>query len=206
MKPAKVKGLKPDAPLADSLQRIVTTRLRELCAFMPVAEDPRRVTELHDMRIAAKRLRYILELSTEIFGPYAAEAAARAKELQTVLGEIHDCDVTLPRVTELAAEARAADVAAILARAGTAADLDPALFAATAPHASAHRGLATMAVYLQARRELLFARFLALWLELERDGFRARLAFAISERPSRPVLSHDLHVDSSASGLPSTEA
>jgi hypothetical protein len=203
MKATKVKGLKPDAPLADSLQRIVATRLEELCAFMPVAQDPRRVTELHDMRIAAKRLRYILEISTELFGPYAADAAARTKALQTVLGEIHDCDVTLPRIQELAAEARAADVASILGAAGPAADLDPALLALTTPHASAHRGLATMAVYLQARRELLFARFLDSWLELEREGFRARLTFAIAERPARPALSHDGHMGAASPALPS---
>ncbi len=212
MKPARVKGLKPDAPLADSLQRIVTTRLDELCAFMPVAADPRRVTELHDMRIAAKRLRYILEISTDLFGPYALDATARTKELQTVLGEIHDCDVTLPRVEALAAQTRRDDVAAVLAAAGDAPDLDPALPATAAPHATAHRGLATMAVYLQARRELLFERFLQLWLDLEREGFPARLAFASGERPMRPlptealpdaVLSHDDDVAGDPAPLPS---
>jgi hypothetical protein len=39
-----------------------------------------------------------------------------------------------------------------------------------------------MAIYLKARRELLFERFLELWTRLERDGFRARLTFAASER------------------------
>ncbi|MCW2997055.1 MAG: hypothetical protein JWN65_604 [Solirubrobacterales bacterium] len=203
MKATKIKGLKPDAPLADSLQRIVATRLQELCAFMPVAQDPRRVTELHDMRIAAKRLRYILEISTELFGPYAAEAAARTKALQTVLGEIHDCDVTLPRVMELAAEARGADVATILTAAGPATDLDPGLLTGTTPHAAAYRGLATMAVYLQARRELLFTRFLDLWLQLEREGFRGRLAFAIGERPRPAAPSQDGHVDPVSPALPS---
>jgi hypothetical protein len=39
-----------------------------------------------------------------------------------------------------------------------------------------------MAIYLKARRELLFERFLELWTRLERDGFRARLQYAASER------------------------
>ncbi|MCW3040571.1 MAG: hypothetical protein JWM31_2476 [Solirubrobacterales bacterium] len=206
MKAARVKGLKPEAPLADSLERIVTVRLAELCAFMPAAEDPANVTELHDMRIAAKRLRYILEISCDLFGPYAAPAALRTKALQSILGEIHDCDVTLPLVLELADETRAADVAALIAAANAAGatDLDPAGVAATAPHAGAHRGLASMAVYLRARRELLFARFLELWLELEREGFRARLGFAIGERATA-ALSHELHVEPGAAALPSSE-
>jgi hypothetical protein len=208
MKAARVKGLKPTDHLADSLQRIITTRLEELCAFMPVASDPKHVTELHDMRIAAKRLRYALELSAELFGPYAAAGAVRAKELQSILGEIHDCDVTLPLVAELAEEARAQDVAAVVAAAAAAgaADLDPAAVAGTAPNAAAHRGLASMTVYLQGRRELLFSRFLELWLELEREGFRARLLFAVGERPiPEPVLSHDDNMAPEPAALPSTE-
>jgi hypothetical protein len=39
-----------------------------------------------------------------------------------------------------------------------------------------------LAVYLQARRELLYQRFLEMWTRLERDGFRARLQYAASER------------------------
>jgi hypothetical protein len=183
VKARKVKGLDAAAPLADGLQRIVATRLDELCAFMPEAADPARVTELHDMRIAAKRLRYILEISHDVFGPYVQEATARTKRLQTVLGDLHDCDMTLPQVLELIEEARAADVANVTSAARHADDLDPALLVTTAPFADAHRGLATMAVYLQARREVLFLRFLELWRDLERDGFRARLSFAIGERP-----------------------
>jgi hypothetical protein len=39
-----------------------------------------------------------------------------------------------------------------------------------------------MAIYLRARRELLFDRFLEQWLDLQRQGFRARLEFAVAER------------------------
>jgi CHAD domain-containing protein len=35
------------------------------------AADPREVEALHDMRIAAKRLRYILEITEPCFGEYA---------------------------------------------------------------------------------------------------------------------------------------
>jgi CHAD domain-containing protein len=53
---------------------------------------------MHDMRIAAKRLRYLLELVGFCFGAVGEEAQARARALQDVLGEIHDCDVMLERI------------------------------------------------------------------------------------------------------------
>ena len=62
MKARRVAGLDPEGTLADNAERIVLVRLDELCSFMPRAADPDEVVALHDMRIAAKRLRYILEV------------------------------------------------------------------------------------------------------------------------------------------------
>jgi CHAD domain len=189
VKARKVKGLDPTGQLADNLERIVKVRLDELCSFAPRALDPGEVKALHDMRIAAKRLRYILELGAEpCFGEYAGKAGKRAKELQDLLGEIHDCDVSRPRVLALLDGLRVADAREAVVRAGDADDLDPAVVAGTG-HASAWRGLETLAVYLAARRALLFERFIERWKELEREGFRARLEYAVSERaaPDAPA-------------------
>lgn len=187
MKARAVKGLDPDATLADNLERMVAARLDELCSFMPRAMDPARMKALHDMRIAAKRLRYILEVGAEpCFGPYATTAIKRTKDLQDLLGELHDCDVQLPRVRALQDELRAADALEARARAADAPDLDPTLASGT-PHAEAWRGLETLGIYVAARRGLLFERFLELWRDLEREGFRARLLYAISERPEPPT-------------------
>ena len=51
-----------------------------------------------------------------------------------------------------------------------------------APHAREHAGVAALLVHLRARRLLLFDRFLELWDEYERKGFRARLEYAVGER------------------------
>jgi CHAD domain len=184
MKARKVKGLDPGAPLAGNAEAIVRTRLAELCDFMPAAADPGAIEALHDMRIAAKRLRYVLELTHSCFGPYARTAERRVKALQDRLGEIHDCDVQLPVVAALLEEVVAADAAAAASAAGAAEDL-PAAAVGAAPHAAEWPGLVALLVHLRARREVLFARFLEDWREWERKGVRARLEYAASERPAK---------------------
>jgi CHAD domain len=182
MKAAKVKRLDPAGSLADNAERIVRTRLDELYGFVPRALDPEEVEHLHDMRIAAKRLRYVLDVTGFCFGPYAKTAAKRAKDLQDLLGEIHDCDVMLPRVLEEAERRRATDVATLAKEAGGAADLDHALASHVAGR-SAYRGLGALAVWFEARRDVLHARFLERWEALERQRFRERLERALDQRP-----------------------
>ncbi len=176
MKARKVRGLDPQTPLAENAERIVRVRLDELCGFMPRASDAAQVTALHDMRIAAKRLRYVLEVTHAVFGPYAADAIDVVKDLQEVLGEIHDCDVQLPDVLQVLADVMEEDARA------QAAGEDP-------PHAEAYAGLVAAAVRLRADREACFAVFLERWRDLQRAGFEARLGFALTER------SHELHAD-----------
>ena len=97
MKARKVEGLDPAEPLRSNAARIVLARLDELRSFAPAALEPAATTTQHDMRIAAKRLRYVLEIVGPCFGAEANAARDAAKRLQSVLGDIHDCDVMLPR-------------------------------------------------------------------------------------------------------------
>ena len=177
MKARQVKGLDPDGTLGDNAERIVRVRLDELCSFMPKATDPKEVVALHDMRIAAKRLRYVLEVTGPCFGSYASSAVKLVKDLQDLLGEIHDCDVQLPEVEAFLHELMDADAAT----AGTSPkDL------ARVPNRRSYAGLVALQVHLQARRRALFEQFLELWRDYERKGFAARLAFAVSERAQSP--------------------
>jgi CHAD domain-containing protein len=97
VKAREVKGLDPQAPLRPNAACIVATRLAELLSLSGPALDPAAAEAQHDLRIAAKRLRYVLEVAGPCFGPEAEAACKAAKEMQGVLGEIHDCDVMLPR-------------------------------------------------------------------------------------------------------------
>jgi hypothetical protein len=181
MKARRVKKLDPREPLADNAARIVGVRLEEMRSFAPGALDPEGTRDQHDMRIAAKRLRYVLEATELCFGRTAATARRRARDLQDLLGELHDCDVMMPRVERHLAELRDSDAALARERAGDSADLDPRL-AARASHRTSYRGLEILLVYLQARRLLLFDRFREFWAEQERAGTWDRLERAMARR------------------------
>jgi hypothetical protein len=181
VKARRVRGLEPAAPLAANARKIVRVRLDELYSFAPSALEESEVKALHDMRIAAKRLRYVLELTSFCFGPYATKAARRARELQDLIGAIHDCDVLEPRVRRYIAAVRSADAAA-LAQAALRDGCEPA----RTPRArqATYGALEALAVDQQARRAILFAQFRKRWSALERAGFRERVLEALEEDPA----------------------
>ncbi len=145
MKARRVKHLDPASPLGENAARMVLVRLDELRSFVPAALEPEEQEMQHDMRIAAKRLRYVLEATGFCFGRPGATARREAKEIQDLLGEIHDADVMLPRLHEHRAMMRGQDAESVLRQAGDSEDLDPAL-AARAPHRTAYRGLEVLEV------------------------------------------------------------
>jgi CHAD domain-containing protein len=180
VKARRVKKLDPRSPLADNAARIIRARLDEMLSFAPAALEFECSRHQHDLRIAAKRLRYVLETTEFCFGKPAKTARRRARDLQDLLGELHDCDVMLPRVEGHLAALRAEDAKAVRERAGDSADIDPGL-AALARHRTAYRGLEELAVYVQARRRLLFDRFVEFWAEQERTGTWTRLERAVKQ-------------------------
>ncbi len=167
MKAKRVKGTDPATPLAENAALIIGVRLEELRALAEAGLNPDEIAAQHDARIAAKRLRYVLEATGFCFGRPAATARKQAKQLQDLLGEMHDCDVMLPRLRAHRREMRAEDAAAVRTSAADADDLDPEL-AGRSPHRTSYRGLEVLEVYLLARRDLLFERFLSLW-EAQKD-------------------------------------
>lgn len=85
------------APLLISFRKmsraIILDRLKELEKLSNGLFRPFEVETLHEMRIAAKRLRYAIELFQQCWGRSIATYAKRAAQMQTALGDVHDCDV-----------------------------------------------------------------------------------------------------------------
>lgn len=98
-----VKKARTDAagPLRPNVGRIVSVRLEELGGFVDEALAPEASTAQHDMRIAAKRLRYVLEIFEPCLGEEADAARGAAEQLQSVLGDLHDCDLMLAKVEKI---------------------------------------------------------------------------------------------------------
>ena len=98
MKAREIGALDAKIGLAEAARRIVAVRTDEVYSLAPGALAGADATALHDLRIAAKRLRYVLELVGFCLGDVAGEAETRMRELQTVIGDAHDCDVLLARL------------------------------------------------------------------------------------------------------------
>ena len=88
-----VHGLKRRGTVRANARKIVAVRTAEFFDFAPFLSDPTNVTELHAMRIAAKRLRYALEIFADALDADAAACIDLIKEFQDVVGDIHDHDV-----------------------------------------------------------------------------------------------------------------
>jgi CHAD domain-containing protein len=71
----------------------IRLRLEEFLAYEPHVAYPERVAELHQMRIAAKHLRYTLEVFQPVYDRALRKPIKIVKEIQELLGEVHDCDV-----------------------------------------------------------------------------------------------------------------
>ena len=74
-------------------REVVADGLQDLLDLGASLYEPFKIEELHEMRIAAKRLRYAIELFVACWGARIAPFADEIAEMQSFLGEVHDCDI-----------------------------------------------------------------------------------------------------------------
>ena len=158
-----VHGVEPNGTIADNAALIIAARVHELLEWEQSARDPARVNELHRMRIAAKRLRYTLELFEPAVGKSLSEAIEAMKEVQELLGAIHDLDVLTPRLVQALRRAL---------RPGR----RPEEWM-TADYAGCG-GLVALCRRKYLTRRALHRRFLSAWRQLRRSGILDALARA----------------------------
>ena len=68
-------------------------RKRDLLAGEQTLANPQDIAGHHQLRIGAKRLRYTMEICDLAYDKQLGGAIQAVKKVQTLLGDIHDCDV-----------------------------------------------------------------------------------------------------------------
>lgn len=89
---------KPQITFVEMSRVVMLQRLKELEKLSSGLFLPFEIETLHDMRIAAKRLRYAIELFQQCWRRSIGSYAKRVARLQTALGDVHDCDVWIESV------------------------------------------------------------------------------------------------------------
>jgi hypothetical protein len=130
-------------------------RLTGLFSYEPWVHNPDAVAEHHAMRIAAKKLRYTLEVYAPLYRRQLKKPIARVKKIQDLLGDIHDCDVWIDHITLLIMKERN--------RPHTLHDLRHGRGYAIAP-------LRRLLINRERRRHRLYRQFVRYWEALERSG------------------------------------
>ncbi|MEI7832306.1 MAG: CHAD domain-containing protein [bacterium] len=87
----QVSGTPPQ--LYRRAQATLIAQLEVMLGYELYLDKPERMLELHAMRIAAKHLRYSLQIYGPIYDGELKEFFTVVRKLQDILGEIHDCDV-----------------------------------------------------------------------------------------------------------------
>jgi CHAD domain-containing protein len=88
----------------DTARRRIVKRLGELLAYEACLASPAEADRHHQMRIAAKRLRYTMELFRPAYEGDLDASLTAVKKLQELLGDLHDCDVWLQLLPDFLAE------------------------------------------------------------------------------------------------------
>ena len=103
-----VPDLQPDEPFALAAAKVVTVRADELIEHSRDVLDLDDIERVHDMRVATRRLRAVLEVFAPCFPKKRRKAViSELKDLADALGERRDRDVQIEALTRFASELEA---------------------------------------------------------------------------------------------------
>jgi CHAD domain-containing protein len=172
---AEVKGLEPgdysDFARAQTRQHILR-RLEEMLPYEDSLQDPEDRRRHHAMRIAAKRLRYTVEIAKPVYVPELDAIITAVKKVQTLLGDIHDCDVWLEHLDAFAAAERRRVVG---------------LFGHAGRFARLEAGINYLRQERHHRRQQVFQELVDYWRQLRGQGFWGNLVQLVQSADGRPV-------------------
>ena len=147
----------------------IRDRLTALQAYAPYVQQPEYSQELHAMRIAAKRLRYTMQACAPLYPDSLTEPVRTARALQTMLGDIHDCDVWMHDLPQFLAAERERTLA---------------YFGQAEPLTLVVPGVLALQHNRQQYRTQRYQEFVAFWHQIQADGVWERLQQTVQAAPT----------------------
>ena len=171
----KLTRVKPqDVAYTPLVYRLVGEKIREQLAELKSYEDSlasrKDKKRHHQMRIAAKRLRYTMEIVRPVYRGRLDKSIAVVQRLQGILGDIHDCDVWSVKLKEFKSSEREQIVESYG---------NPRAFDELG------KGFDYLSRKCKSRRRKLFDELVGLWKKLERKGRWGALLDIVDRKPGR---------------------
>ncbi len=146
------------------IERHVLRQLDELLRYERSLADSEDRQGHHAMRIAMKQMRYTLEIARPVYPGRLDESLETIKKLQSLLGDVHDCDVWAEHLDAFALQQRKRLVES---------------FGHAGRFVRLEAGIDYLRADRQCYRQEVFERLVAYWDELGRRQFWERLKQAV---------------------------
>lgn len=187
-----ITGLVAQAPTGKNARIIVKARLEEMYVWDKYVDQPYRVYELHNLRIAAKRLRYTFEVFEDFLPEKCKAIVEEIAQIQDEIGAVHDSDVMIALLrlclgsqdsgvayeqALVEVEKQGSKKEALVPPAMVADLVDPGVV----PTAEQRYGLEEMLLKQQQMREERFAAFHQHWCRLQARDFRREILEILDE-------------------------
>ncbi len=196
-KAQKIRDLDCQAPTGQNARHIAHIRLEEMYGWTQFVDAPYHSKELHNLRIAAKRLRYTLEMFEDVLPETNNAIVDELSQLQDELGLLHDSDVLIALLRLcLGSQEGGAAYEKALARVRKQKSqkglmLPPALVASmldpkAEPSAEERYGLEQLLLKQHHIREERYETFREHWFKLQERDFRRDILHML-DRPSNEV-------------------
>jgi CHAD domain-containing protein len=148
----------------------ILERLKNVLACRHCLASSADIAGHHAMRIAVKRLRYSLEICGDLYDGGLDESIQAQKGLQTLLGDLHDCDVWAEHLRQFTEDERRRT---------------QKYFGHPRPFNLLKPGVDHLASHERDRRERLFGEVCAAWREFTDRGIWDRLVRTV-QAPEGP--------------------
>jgi hypothetical protein len=187
-----ITGLVAQAPTSVNARVIVKERLEEMYAWDKYVDQPYSVYELHNLRIAAKRLRYTFEVFEDFLPEKCKAIVEEIAQAQDEIGALHDSDVMIAllrlclggqdngvayeqALVEVEKQESKKEALVPPAMVANLVDLD------VVPTTEQRNGLEEMLFKQQQMREERYAAFRQHWYQLQARDFRREILEILGE-------------------------